>query len=97
MTVFAVDYQYDSATAALRDEHRPAHRNWLSAQADQGLLLASGPYTDGTGALLLFSVEDQPQLEELVRQDPFQQAGAVARTSSREWNPIIGQLAASAS
>lgn len=92
MTVFAVEYVYDDATAAVRDEVRPAHRAWLGGLAEEGVVLASGPIDSGSGALILVVAEDQSALDELLRQDPFQVQGLVASTSARDWNPVIGRL-----
>ncbi|MDQ0708227.1 uncharacterized protein YciI [Arthrobacter woluwensis] len=92
MTVFAVEYVYDAATAAVRDEFRPAHRAWLGSLAEEGTVLASGPVDSGAGALLIMVAEDQPALDGLLREDPFQINGAVAQTSAREWSPVIGRF-----
>ena len=97
MTVFAVEYVYAADSAAARDEHRPAHRAWLAGLAEEGQLLTSGPYGDGAGALLIFKVKDEAQLNHLLKQDPFAVAGTIAGIRSTEWTPVIGLLAAHAS
>ena len=97
MTVFAVEYVYAADSTAARDEHRPAHRAWLAGLADDGQLLTSGPYGDGAGALLIFKVQDEAALNDLLKQDPFAVAGAIAGIRSTEWTPVIGILAAHAS
>lgn len=97
MTVFAVEYVYDAESGPVRDEHRPAHRAWLSSLADAGLLLASGPYGDGAGALLLMKAPDAAALQETLKQDPFAAVQAVAGIRTTEWNPVIGLLAGHAS
>ena len=97
MTVFAVEYVYVADSGALRDEARPAHRAWLAELAEEGTLLASGPYGDGAGALLIFKVQDEAALNELLKQDPFAAAGTIAGIRSTEWTPVIGILAAHAS
>lgn len=97
MTVFAVEYVYAADSTAARDEHRPAHRAWLAGLVEDGRLLASGPYGDGAGALLIFSVQDEAGLNELLKQDPFAVAGTIAGIRSTEWAPVTGLLAAHAS
>lgn len=97
MTVFAVEYVYPADSAAARDEHRPAHRAWLARLAEDGQLLTSGPYGDGAGALLIFKVQDENQLNDLLKQDPFAIAGTIAGIRATEWTPVIGLLAANAS
>ena len=93
MTVFAVEYRYDESSAAHRDEVRPSHRAWVDGVADEGRILASGPYEDGTGALILFKVEDATTLEGLLEQDPFAVAGLISSTRATAWNPVSGPLA----
>ncbi|MET4590190.1 YciI family protein [Arthrobacter sp. 754] len=97
MTVFAVEYVYAADSSAVLDEHRPAHRAWLAGLAEDGQLLTSGPYGDGAGALLIFKVQDEAALNDLLKQDPFAVAGAIAGIRSTEWTPVIGILAAHAS
>jgi len=97
MTVFAVEYVYAADSAASCDEHRPAHRAWLGGLAEGGQLLTSGPYGDGAGALLIFKVQDEAQLNELLKQDPFAIAGTIAGIRTTVWTPVIGLLAGHAS
>ncbi|HKU35716.1 MAG TPA: YciI family protein [Paenarthrobacter sp.] len=97
MTVFAVEYVYVAESGALRDEARPAHRAWLGDLAGEGKLLASGPYGDGAGALLIFKSQDEAELNDLLKQDPFADAGAIAGIRTMEWSPIIGLLSDHAS
>ncbi|HKU11752.1 MAG TPA: YciI family protein [Sinomonas sp.] len=93
MTVFAVEYRYDASTSSRRDEVRPDHRGWLAGIADKGQLLASGPYEDGTGALLLVKADDAEALRSLLAQDPFAVEGLLAESSATAWNPVTGPLA----
>ncbi|MET3721242.1 MULTISPECIES: YciI family protein [unclassified Arthrobacter] len=93
MTVFAVEYVYAADSSAARDDSRPAHRSWLVGLAEEGQLLTSGPYGDGAGALLIFKVQDETQLNDLLKQDPFAIAGTIAGIRTTEWTPVIGLLA----
>jgi uncharacterized protein YciI len=56
-------------------------------------VLASGPYGDGAGALLIFKTADEAALNSILKQDPFAAAGVIAGTRITEWSPIIGVLA----
>lgn len=93
MSVFAVEYVYGAESVADRDQHRPAHREWLNALVSQGKVLATGPFTDGAGALLLFVADDEGELNELLRQDPFAAAGVISAVKTTQWNPVIGAFA----
>ncbi|MBO1267383.1 YciI family protein [Arthrobacter cavernae] len=92
MSIFAVEYVYAEGSAAGRDEFRPSHRAWLGQYAEAGRLLASGPYVDGSGALLLFTAESEEALLEELKQDPFNTHGFVAGKRVSEWSPVIGLL-----
>ena len=46
MALFAVQYTYADEPARL-DHHRPAHREFLRALADEGTLVAAGPMNGG--------------------------------------------------
>ena len=93
MTVFAVEYVYDAETSSARDASRPAHREWTAELAREGVLLASGPYTDGAGALLIFKAADENALNELLKQDPFAAAGVISGIRTSVWAPLTGLLA----
>ncbi|HKU09799.1 MAG TPA: YciI family protein [Sinomonas sp.] len=92
MTVFAVEYRYDASTASRRDEVRPDHRGWLATVAEKGQLLVSGPYEDGTGALLLIKADDANSLHSLLAEDPFAVEGLLAETNAVAWTPVSGSL-----
>ncbi|MGO2541415.1 MAG: YciI family protein [Specibacter sp.] len=92
MSIFAVEYIYGPEAEAARVEHRPKHREWLAAQAEAEVVLASGPYADGAGALLIFRAENETAVQNLVSQDPMTIGGGVTGLKISGWNPVIGQL-----
>lgn len=92
MSVFAVEYVYAPDGAQARDENRPHHRAWLSSLVDAGHVLASGPFTDGAGALLIFKAEDEAALQELLTQDPYNAVGGVSGLKITAWEPVLGHL-----
>lgn len=93
MSLFAVHYSYSDDTAA-RDEHRPAHRDFLAGLASEGVVLLSGPYAAveeaPDAALLVLRGDSAAELVELLREDPFQQQGLVEQVAVREWTPVLG-------
>ena len=96
MTVFAVEYVYAADSTEARNDARPAHREWTAGLAQDGVILASGPYGDGAGALLIFKAQDEAALNSILKQDPFAAAGVIAGTRITEWSPGTGILAGSA-
>ncbi|MEV6137011.1 YciI family protein [Nocardia sp. NPDC051990] len=93
MPIFAVHYTYSDATVEGRDSFRPEHRAWLNGLIDAGSLLTSGPYPDGSGALLLFQVADEATLEQLLAQDPFAREHLIDDVRAVEWLPVMGAFA----
>lgn len=92
MSIFAVEYVYGPEAEAARTEHRPKHREWLAAQAEADVVLASGPYGDGAGALLIFRAESQEAVQDLISQDPMTAGGGVTGLKISAWSPVIGKL-----
>ncbi|WP_115031899.1 YciI family protein [Dermatophilus congolensis] len=94
MPYYAVEYHYDSATAAQQDELRPSHRAHLQHLADNGLLIASGPLsTRPASALLIFRAEGESHIREALANDPFQVHGYVTDWTITPWAPVIGVFA----
>ncbi|MFC5950057.1 YciI family protein [Pseudonocardia lutea] len=93
-TTFAVLYTYTDDTA-LRDDTRPAHRDYLRGFVDDGTLLVAGAWAPGEapGGLLIFRAEDRAAVQGIVDKDPFTTAGVVASADIREWAPPLGPLA----
>lgn len=69
---------------------RPTHREWLAVQLENGRLLASGPFVDFAGALLIFEAETIEELNNLLDKDPYEVAGVLAERTITQWNPIFG-------
>ncbi|MEU0500644.1 YciI family protein [Nocardia sp. NPDC005998] len=93
MPIFAVHYTYSDVTIEARDTFRPEHRAWLNGLVEAGSLLTSGPYADGSGALLLFQVVDEAALEELLPQDPFARENLIDAVRAVQWLPVMGTFA----
>jgi uncharacterized protein YciI len=83
--VYAVQLAFSDDSARL--ELRRAHRERLAGLAADGTLLAAGPWSDDSGALLVFVVDDREALDRILREDPYYSAPGVA-LSVREWNPV---------
>ena len=90
--IYAVEYHYvtdkDEEMAAVR----PSHRAFNGRLADEGRLLAAGPYVGTHDALIVVRAEDEAGALSLLEEDPFQQAGFISERIAREWNPVIGVL-----
>lgn len=85
MVVLELAFDDDPA----RLELRPAHRELLTALHAEGKLVMSGPWTDETGALLVFNT-DREGLVRIMADDPYYSAPGVRIAAIHDWNPIIG-------
>lgn len=90
MPLYAVEYTYSDDTAA-RDEHRPAHREFLAGLAAEGTLKVSGPVeAEPAAALIVLEGDGVEAVRQLLAEDPFQQQGLVTAVSVRPWSPVLG-------
>ncbi|HEV2781788.1 MAG TPA: YciI family protein [Actinophytocola sp.] len=67
---------------------RPAHRQRLAELHADGRLVMAGPWSDDSGALLIFRT-DRAGLDEIMATDPYYSTPGVTIAALREWQPII--------
>jgi len=68
---------------------RPSHRTYLEQLLAAGKLLASGPWTDDSGALILYEAADEAEARALLAADPVSQTpGVLADVQLKEWKQI---------
>lgn len=84
--MFAVLLAFSDDPARL--EHRPAHRERLAGLVTDGRLLAAGPWSDESGALLVFLVEGRDELDAIMAADAYYTAPGVTVTGVHEWHPV---------
>jgi uncharacterized protein YciI len=70
-------------------EVRPVHRQYLAGLRDRGQLAASGPFTDDSGALIIYEADSREAAEQILQGDPFHQHGIFVRYQLRPWHPVI--------
>ncbi|WP_181276240.1 YciI family protein [Brevibacterium oceani] len=92
MALFAVTYTYAPDSESGRDDHRPAHLEFLQRLFDSGRLVVSGP-TDSAGqapgALLIIRGASSADVDTTMAEDPFAQRGYLTRTVT-SWEPKFG-------
>ena len=85
-SMYAVQLAFSDDPARL--DHRPAHRERLAGLAAEGRLLAAGPWTDESGALLVFLVDSRADLDAILADDPYYTGPGVAVAGIHEWDPV---------
>ncbi|MBM4067577.1 MAG: hypothetical protein FJ271_01340 [Planctomycetes bacterium] len=81
-----IEYLQDKAKIA---ELRPVHRQYLASLKENGQLAASGPFTDDSGALIIYEAASREDAEALLQADPFNKNGIFLKYVLRPWNPVI--------
>jgi uncharacterized protein YciI len=81
-----IEYSQDRARV---EEIRPAHRQYLVGLRQAGQIAATGPFTDGSGALIIYEAATREEAEKLLQADPFNQHGIFLSYVLRPWNPVI--------
>jgi uncharacterized protein len=75
---------------AARETALPAHRAYLAAARDSGVVLESGPFADGLGGMYILDVADEHAARAFASADPYTAAGMALTVrrwrSSRETN-----------
>jgi uncharacterized protein YciI len=88
MPLFAVTLKFTD-NAERRQEVRPTHREYLKELLAKGKLHESGPFTDDSGALLIYDAADVAEVQELLANDPYAPNGIVESATINEWNRVI--------
>jgi uncharacterized protein YciI len=81
-----IEYTPDKAKVA---QFRPEHRQYLAQLRERGQLAASGPFTDDSGALIIYEADSLAAAEALLRGDPFNLNGIFLSHQIRPWNPVL--------
>jgi uncharacterized protein YciI len=68
---------------------RPVHRQYLASLIQKGQLAISGPFTDDSGALIVYEAGSAEEAEKLLQGDPFCQNGIFVTWVIRPWNPVL--------
>ena len=68
---------------------RPAHRAYLTSLVEKNQLVASGPYEDGYGALIIYEADSPEAVDALMRADPFHAAGVFVKWTVRPWKMVF--------
>jgi hypothetical protein len=87
--IYAVLYEYSPDQGKILD-NRPAHRKYLNELMGKSQLLAAGPLTDDSGALIVYQAADEAELKGIIENDPFRRAGVFVRWQIKPWRVVFG-------
>jgi uncharacterized protein YciI len=89
MALFALEWCFPAERDA-RLFVRPRHRDFLERLRSESRLVAAGPWSDDSGALIILVAENLEEVERLLDVDPYVREGVGGARRLHEWRPIIG-------
>lgn len=75
--------------AALRPTVRPAHLENLRPLVERGKVLIGGPFTDGSGSLLVMDFDSEAEAKEFARTDPYTAQGVFERVEVKPFRKVV--------
>ena len=72
---------------ALWDEHAA----FIDKLVDDGFILMGGPLVDEGGSLLILNAEDENEVREKMKNDPWLERGILKQKSIKRWQIIIDE------
>ena len=74
--IFAAIIEYSKNTSEVKALHS-VHRQYLRSFLENGQLRAAGPFAEDAGALWVLDAESSEQASEIVKGDPYVEAGVI--------------------
>jgi uncharacterized protein YciI len=81
---------YDGPNGAkLRPSVRPAHLQNLRPLVEAGRVIVGGPFTDGSGSLMVIDFEDEAAAKAFANSDPYVKQGVFERVEIRPFRKVV--------
>ena len=75
--------------AALRPKIRPAHLENLRPLSNAGKVVIAGPFTDGSGSLILADFENEGAAKAFADSDPYTSGGVFERVEVKPFRKVF--------
>jgi uncharacterized protein YciI len=75
--------------AALRSKIRPAHLDNLRPLANAGKVRIAGPFTDGSGSLIIVDMESEAAAIAFAQSDPYTTGGVFERVEVKPFRQVF--------
>jgi uncharacterized protein YciI len=75
--------------AVLRPKVRPAHLENLRPLVEQGKMVIGGPFTDGSGSLMVIDMESEAAAREFASNDPYTREGVFERVEVKPFRKVV--------
>ena len=67
------------------------HAGFIDQLVDDGFILMGGPLVDEGGSLLIFNAEDENEVREKMKSDPWLERGILKLESIKRWQIFIDE------
>ena len=85
---YAVTIEYGPDKTKI-DEFRPPHREYLRELIGKDKLVIAGPFVDNSGGFIVYNVENEAEVEDIIKADPFYKCGVFQTWVIREWRMVL--------
>jgi uncharacterized protein len=75
--------------AALRPTVRPAHLENLRPLVESGRVVVGGPFTDGSGSLIVADFESESAAKAFAQSDPYVTQGVFERVEIKPFRKVV--------
>ncbi len=75
--------------ARLRPSVRPAHLANLRPLVEQGRVVIAGPFTDGSGSLIIVDMENEADALAFAQSDPYTTGGVFERVEVKPFRRVF--------
>jgi len=81
-----------SGGAALRKVHRGAHLDRLSRLQDEGRLILAGPFSDGSGSVIVMKASSLEDAQRFAKEDPYVSGGVFIRVEVKPFKQVFPKV-----
>jgi uncharacterized protein YciI len=75
--------------ASLRPTVRPAHLENLRPLVERGKMIIGGPFTDGSGSLMIVDLDGEAEAREFAQNDPYTRQGVFERVEVKPFRKVV--------
>ncbi len=75
--------------ARLRPQVRPAHLDNLRPLVERGKVVLAGPFTDGSGSLIVIDMDSEAQAMAFAHSDPYVTQGVFDRVEVKPFRKVF--------
>lgn len=75
--------------AALRPKVRPAHLDNIKPLVERGKVLVGGPFTDGSGSLMILDMDSEAEALAFAQSDPYTKEGVFERVEVKPFRKVV--------